>query len=89
MYEQFQSVLNKFNNPQEIEITKQESTEDSKDLVYQNGDSSENELMMKTAVTRMMRKRKTTTTAFKTSITYTKQNSISKIEIIGEISSSC
>ena len=44
MYEQFQSVLNKFNNPQEIEITKQESTEDSKDLVYQNGDSSENEL---------------------------------------------
>lgn len=44
LYEQFQSVLNKFNNPQEIEITKQESTEDSKDLVYQNGDSSENEL---------------------------------------------
>ena len=44
LYEQFQSVLNKFNNPQEIEITKQESTEDFKDLVYQNGDSSENEL---------------------------------------------
>lgn len=44
LFEQFQSVLNKFNNPQQIEDSKQENAKDSKDLVYQNIDSSDNEL---------------------------------------------